>query len=208
MKIIKVMFSLLTLLIFALLFYLLYIILLSAFEEVGFKKWEASLIVFSCIIFGKIDLPLLEYNKWIIAINVGGALIPIIISIYLIFSRKVAGRSILGMIIVAYFAYNVTMVTGEGVVAIFPYWLIPPVVASFYSIVASIKSKKKAASIAYASGTMGVLIGADLLHLKELLHMGVRKITVASIGGASILDMVFLTGIIAVLMDALLYGKD
>ena len=201
------MLSLLTLLIFALIFYVFYILISSAFEEVGFKSWEASLIVFSCIIFGWVNLPLVKYNGWILAINVGGALIPMLISIYLMLSRKVAGRSVVGMIIVAYFAYKITSVTPEGVVSSFPNWLIPPIVASLYSIIASLKNKKKAASIAYSSGTMGVLIGADLLHLKELLQIKTSPATIASIGGAAILDMVFLTGVIAVLIDALLYGK-
>ncbi len=197
----------LTLLIFALIFYVFYILIASAFEEVGFKSWEASLIVFSCILFGWVDLPLLEYDGWILAINVGGALIPVLISIYLMLSRRVAGRSTVGMIIVAYFAYKVTSVTPKGVISSFPYWLIPPIVASLYSIAVSLKNKKKAASIAYSSGTVGVLIGADLLHLRELLQMKTSTATIASIGGASILDMVFLTGVIAVLIDALLYGK-
>jgi len=201
------MLPLLTLLIFALIFYVFYILISSAFEEVGFKSWEASLIVFSCIIFGWVNLPLVKYNGWILAINVGGALIPMFISIYLMLSRKVAGRSVVGMIIVAYFAYKITIVTPEGVVSSFPNWLIPPIVASLYSIIVSLKNKKKAASIAYSSGTMGVLIGADLLHLKELLQIKTSTATVASIGGAAILDMVFLTGVIAVLIDALLYRK-
>ncbi len=202
------MLPLITLLLLALIFYIFYLILQSAFEEVGFNKWEASIIVFSCIIFGWVDIPLFLYNKWMVAINMGGALIPLIISIYLMFSRKVAGRSMVGMLLVAYFAYHVTAVTKEGVVSSFPYWLLPPVVASLYSIVVSVKSKKKAASIAYSAGTMGVIIGADLLHLKELLSMEIPSRTMASIGGATILDMVFLTGVIAVLIDALLYGKD
>ncbi|HEC76321.1 MAG TPA: DUF1614 domain-containing protein [Thermoplasmatales archaeon] len=202
--------SIFILLIFAFLFYLIYLLIYSAFEEVGFKRWEASLIVFSCIIFGYniFDIPLFSYGNWIIAINIGGALLPILISMYLIFSRKVALRSFLGMIIVAYFAYNVTYVTRKGIVSDFPYWLIPPVVASIYSVLTGLKSKKKSASVAYSSGTIGVLIGADLFHLKELLKIEVGKTTVASIGGASILDMVFLTGVIAVLIDAILYGKE
>ena len=202
------MLPLLTLLVIAFAFYIFYLILQSAFEEVGFNGWEASIIVFSCIIFGWVNIPLFGYNKWTVAINVGGALIPVAISIYLMFSRKVVLRSMVGMAVVAYFAYNVTSVTPDGVVSSFPYWLIPPVVASLYSIVVSVNSKKKAASIAYAAGTMGVLMGADLLHLRELLSMKIPSSTMASIGGATILDMIFLTGVIAVIIDAILYGKD
>lgn len=206
MKIIRNMLRFFIFLIIALLFYLLYMVLVTAFEEVGFNGWEAGLIVFSCIIFGSVNIELFSYGKWIIAINVGGALLPILISLYLMLSRKVFGKSLVGIIIVAYFAYEVTYATSAGIVSEFPYWLIPPFVASLYSVAVSLKNKKKAASIAYSSGTLGVLIGADLLHINEILQM--PKGGVASIGGAAILDMVFLTGIIAVLIDAFLYGRD
>ena len=206
MKIIRNMLRFFIFLIIALLFYLLYMVLVTAFEEVGFKGWEAGLIVFSCIIFGSVNIELFSYDRWIIAINVGGALLPILISLYLMLSRKVFGKSLVGIIIVAYFAYEVTYATSAGIVSEFPYWLIPPFVASLYSVAVSLKNKKKAASIAYSSGTLGVLIGADLLHINEILQM--PKGGVASIGGAAILDMVFLTGIIAVLIDAFLYGRD
>lgn len=202
------MLHLIALFIFAVIFFMLYYLISTAFEEVGFKWWEASLIVFSSIIFSEVNIPLFYYHNWDIRINVGGAVLPVIISIYLIFSRKIAWRSIVGIPIVAYVAYAVTDVGSEGISAIFPYWLLPPMAASFYSLLVGYKSKKKAASIAYISGTIGVLIGADLLHLEKLLSKNIPRYTMASIGGAAILDMVFLTGIIAVLIDAILYGKE
>ena len=202
------MFHLIALFLFAIIFFFIYYFISTAFEEVGFRWWEASMIVFSSIIFGTVNIPLLYYKNWSIGINVGGALLPIIISIYLTLSRKVAGRSIIGILIVAYVAYNVTTVSNNGIVSPFPYWLLPPMAASLYSLLVGYKSKKKAASIAYISGTLGVLLGADLLHLNELISRDVPRYTMASIGGAAILDMVFLTGIIAILIDGILYGKD
>ena len=197
--------TMIILLIIAIIFYAVYAVIKTAFEEVGFNVWEASTLVFSSIIFGWINLPLFYYSGWIIGINVGGALLPIFISIYLMIKNRIVWRVFLGIIIVAYVTYNFTYVSSSGIVSPFPLWLLPPITASLYSIVAAIKSKKKAASLAYSSGTIGVLIGADILHLKELLSMPPSGMAV--IGGASILDMVFLTGIIAVLIDALLYGR-
>lgn len=196
-----------SLLIIALLFFLFYILIYSAFEEVGFRKWEAIIIVFSSVFFSWLNLPLFSYRDWTIAVNVGGALIPVLVSVYLIVSRKVSGRILLGIPIVAFVTYNVTRVTPEGIVSSFPWWLMPPLCASLYSVLVCSKNKRKAASIAYSSGTLGVLIGADLFHLQELLSIDIPQSTIASIGGAAILDMVFLTGIIAVLIDAFLYGK-
>jgi uncharacterized membrane protein len=51
--------------------------------------------------------------------------------------------------------------------------------------------------MAFISGTMGVLIGADLLHLDDIRKMGTP---VASIGGAGSFDGIFISGIVAVLL--------
>ena len=57
------------------------------------------------------------------------------------------------------------------------------------------------AGLAYAGGTLGTLAGADLADLGKVRRLGAP---VASIGGAGTFDGVFLTGIIAVLLAALL----
>ncbi len=192
-------------LIAAILFYAFYSLIKKAFEEVGFNSWESSTIVFGSIILGMVEIPLFRYNGWIVGINVGGALLPIILSIYLMIKNKVFFRVVLGIAIVSYITYNYTYVSSRGIVSPFPLWLLPPIAASMYSVMVAIKNKRKAASIAYSSGTMGALIGADVFHLRELLAMHPKPNTMAVIGGASILDMVFLTGVIAVIVDALLY---
>ncbi len=58
-------------------------------------------------------------------------------------------------------------------------------------------SPDKSAPLAYISGTLRVLIGADLLHLKEIPKLGAPN---ASIGGAGTFDRVFITGIVAALL--------
>ena len=56
-----------------------------------------------------------------------------------------------------------------------------------------------AAPVAYVSGSLGTLIGADLLNINKLSSLGGG---VASIGGAGAFDGVFLSGIVAVLLVA------
>ena len=53
------------------------------------------------------------------------------------------------------------------------------------------------AAVAYVSGTLGTLIGADLLNLSRIQGLGAP---VVSIGGAGTFDGIFLTGIVAVLL--------
>jgi len=51
--------------------------------------------------------------------------------------------------------------------------------------------------IAYVAGTLGTLIGGDVMNLRKLRGLGAP---VASIGGAGTFDGIFLAGIIAVLL--------
>jgi len=195
----------LILIIFALISFLVYSIFTYVFEEVGFKWWEASLIVFSSLLFREVNITLFQYENLTIAINLSGALLPLLISAYLILSRKIFLRSLPGIIIVTFVAYMVSYASHEGIVSPSPYWLLPPISSALYGLVAGYKNKRKVASIAYSCGTFGAIIGADFLHFKEFLEMNSSRQIVASIGGAEILDMVFLTGIIAVIIAALLY---
>ena len=61
-----------------------------------------------------------------------------------------------------------------------------------------------AAPLAYIGGSLGVLIGADLLNLSLLRGLGAP---VASIGGAGTFDGIFLTGVIAVLLASLVANR-
>ena len=72
--------------------------------------------------------------------------------------------------------------------------LVPPLLAA---LIALIISPAKAPPVAYIAGTLGTLIGADLMNLKKITGLGAP---VASIGGAGTFDGIFLTGIIAVLL--------
>jgi uncharacterized membrane protein len=71
---------------------------------------------------------------------------------------------------------------------------VPPIIAS---TVALLLARTNVAAVAYVSGSLGTLIGADLLNLGRIQGLGAP---VVSIGGAGTFDGVFLTGIIAVLL--------
>jgi len=73
------------------------------------------------------------------------------------------------------------------------------------TIVALVLSRPNAPSLAYISGSLGTLIGADLLNLDTIQRLGAP---VASIGGAGTFDGIFLTGIVAVLLASLFGHGD
>jgi uncharacterized membrane protein len=70
-----------------------------------------------------------------------------------------------------------------------------PVVAT--AVVAILLARERAAPLAYIAGSLGTLIGADLLNLGRIGELGAP---IASIGGAGTFDGIFLTGIAAVLL--------
>src|SRR6266545_3007375 len=72
--------------------------------------------------------------------------------------------------------------------------VLPPLSAA---LAALLLVPQQAPLTAYVAGTMGTLIGADLLHVRQVTRLAAP---VASIGGAGTFDGVFLTGIIAVLL--------
>jgi uncharacterized membrane protein len=74
--------------------------------------------------------------------------------------------------------------------------LVPPLVAALGAYL--LCPLELRAPCAYIASTMGILIGADLMNLKQIGQLGAP---VASIGGAGTFDAIFLSGIIAVLLS-------
>lgn len=134
-------------------------------------------------------------KKWpgtIIAVNLGGAVIPTLLSIYLLRRNRLYLRGLIGVIAVAFFSHMLAHpVRGVGIAM--PTF-IPPLLAA---IVAITLSWRHAAPLAYICGSLGTLIGADLLNLDKIQGLGAP---IASIGGAGTFDGIFLTGILAVLL--------
>jgi uncharacterized membrane protein len=133
-----------------------------------------------------------EWPRTIIAVNLGGAVIPTLLSLYLLVKNGLYGRSLAGATIVAAVVYALAQpVRGVGIAV--PMF-IPPVIAV---AVAWLLGRESAPALAYIAGSLGTLIGGDLLHLSEIQGLGAP---IASIGGAGTFDGIFLSGILAVLL--------
>jgi len=132
-------------------------------------------------------------DKTLIAINVGGALIPIFFSIYLIFLHSLPFLQLFAAItfvsLICYLFSKPIKGLGIGM----PLFIAPFTAA----LVALTIAPSHSAPLAYICGTLGVLIGADLFRIKDIKSMGVP---IAAIGGAGTFDGIFFTGIIAVLL--------
>ena len=139
-----------------------------------------------------------DWPGTVIAVNVGGAVIPALLSFYLLVRYRLWGYGLVAVAIVAFFVHR--MATPIPGVEISVPTIAPPLIAAF---VALVMSRRFAAPLAYIGGSVGVLVGADLLNLGVLRSLGAP---VASIGGAGTFDGVFLTGVIAVLLASLVSG--
>jgi uncharacterized membrane protein len=217
---------------FLLALFLLFLIILTlielrvlryAYEQMGISPRSAMWILLFTLLGSSINIPLARFrpekvisgvvvnyfgmryvvpvvHHWpgtVLAINVGGALIPIMLSLYLAFRNRIVFKSLLAIAAVALVTYSLAQpVRGVGItLPIF----IPPIVAL---LAALILSWRQAGPLAYIGGSMGTLIGADLMNLGRVPGLGAP---VASIGGAGTFDGVFLVGIVAVLLASVIH---
>jgi uncharacterized membrane protein len=136
-----------------------------------------------------------DWPGTIVAVNVGGALIPILMSVYLLARNGLWALGLLSTACVALVCYHLAQpVAGLGIAL--PIFV--PAIAT--AIVALVLSSQYAAILAYVGGSLGTLIGADLLNIGKIQDLGAP---VASIGGAGTFDGIFVTGILAVLIAGL-----
>jgi len=190
-----------------------------AFTRLGIPPEYLFSLLFLCIVGSMINIPIRrlrieeEPEEWetvaffgmrfrpprwsqrremILAVNVGGAIIPTLISIYLLTHAENPFRMLLALGVVTFVIYRLARpIPGVGIAT--PMF-IPPIAAA---LAAFLFNPNWAPPTAYVAGTLGTLIGADILHLDKLKQL---KAPVASIGGAGTFDGIFLTGILAVLL--------
>lgn len=211
--------------------FLFFGVVVSAFTKIGFSVGDAFLILVLSLLGSSINIPLMTLrsdipivkesyirifgisyrvpvrrvikNETTIAVNVGGAVIPVLISAYLLTrfpsSLLLAGA---GILIVTVITHSVARpIRGIGIAT--PA-LVPPLAATLAAVLLTSVIQIPGCPVdqcrvvtAYAGGVIGTLIGADLLNLGKIKDLGAP---VASIGGAGTFDGIFLSGLIALLL--------
>jgi uncharacterized membrane protein len=139
-----------------------------------------------------------QWPGTVIAVNVGGAVIPTLMSFYLLIRYRLWGPGLVATAAVTFVCYMLANpIRGLGIAE--PVF----VPALTTAIVAVVLSRRYAAPLAYIGGSLGTLIGADLLNLGKIQGLGAP---IASIGGAGTFDGIFLIGILAVLIASITGG--
>ena len=189
-----------------------------ALEKLGLSPHSALLLLICMLIGSGINLPLFSIDaeappeevrqllrglylgrlppftgKTLVAINVGGAVIPVSFSLYLYQANPLPLAQVLLAVGVVSAISLIASRPIPGLGIGMPIFLAPVSAA----LTALLIAPEHSAPLAYICGTLGVLIGADLLRMKDIGKIGTP---VASIGGAGTFDGIFLTGIVAVLL--------
>jgi uncharacterized membrane protein len=133
-------------------------------------------------------------HQTVIAVNVGGCLIPTGLAVYELMHLVASGAQTL-LALATVCAINCVacylMARPVAGVGIMMPGLVPPLISAALAIVLV---PDEAAAVAFVAGVTGPLVGADLLHLKDIQSSGVGM---ASIGGAGTFDGIVLSGVIA-----------
>jgi len=138
-------------------------------------------------------VPVWKRKETVLAVNLGGAIIPALLSLYLVMKTGLWGKAIIATALMSIITHRLARpVPGLGIAM--PGFL-PPLLAALIGVIVGYG---QAPVIAYICGTLGTLIGADLLNLNKIKDLGAP---VASIGGAGTFDGIFLNGILAVLLS-------
>lgn len=179
-------------------------ILIGSFINIPIYEREGVVYETTYRIFGLMYM-VKKRQEMVVAVNLGGCLFPSILAIKALFDllRHIPFSAwlvtfLLASAVIYYFARPMPNV---GIVVPM---LIPPLTAAFFSFItlsmidAPILLLPK---LAFSTGVLSALFGADILHLKDLEKIGSG---VVSIGGAGTFDGIFLTGIFAVVFSVML----
>jgi len=148
-------------------------------------------------------------RRTFVMLNLGGGVVPVLISGYLLgFGIPGCSRNLIGsymnvllvFLLVTFSTYRSSrLVKGLGIAT--PMFGPPLMTALFVSFLSLFRVVSCPSQVAYVGGTLGALVGADLLNLRRIPDLGAP---VVSIGGAGTFDGIYLTGVISVVLVLLL----
>ena len=173
---------------------ILFLVIIGSFINIPVFEKEGRVVERRYSFFGFI-YTVRRRSRIVIAVNLGGCVIPVLISLKILLSVT-ADAFALAFILTSIVTFlSARPVPGVGIAVPM---LIPPLASALFSYTAvtlfsapSVEIPK----IAFTAGVLGALFGADILHLKDLDRIGAG---VVSIGGAGTFDGIFLTGIFSV----------
>ncbi|MGN6529939.1 MAG: DUF1614 domain-containing protein [Burkholderiaceae bacterium] len=182
------------LLVGALLAWLQFDAMRAAFERLGLSPAGALGLLAGCAIGSGVDLPVarLRGSGTLVMLNVGGCVIPVAMAGWVVAHVRLgAVEVLLATAGVALASWRFSRV--EPGVGVTMRGFVAPLAALACG---ALVDPQALAPLAYVAGTLGVLVGADLMRLREAASSGAAAL---SMGGAGTRDGIFMAGVVAVL---------
>lgn len=167
-------------------------------EAMGLEAPEVALLTLGSVAAPLLNVPLALVGGAVLAVNLGGAIVPVLLTVR--FHRHGRAPALRLAVVTAAVAAStwaiVSVQPDAGVVAPFPEFLVPPAVALAGGLLVARGEATLGGPIAYGAGTLGAIVGADLLALPRLLDVAREADagTALILGGGGAFDLIFLSG--------------
>ena len=162
-----------------------------------------ALLILGAFSTSLINIPVIISLDVMIAVNLGGVIIPLIISSYFIYKMRVNFIIFFLMILIisTLTFYLCHLDQNIGIILDFPLYFIPIILSVIFANIYYYDNPLYAGPLAYSISTMGVLFGADIVRLPELIQNNLR---IGYIGGFGIFDLIYISGLNALAFSLLI----
>ncbi len=150
-----------------------------------------------------IPIVMQRVDKLFIELNVGGAIIPVAVSIYLILTYLINNTAVMALFIISLIISSFInwldsrVIPGIGVAL--PTAL-PVLLTLTFTLIATILFRANPLGFSYSLGSLSTLIGADLLNIGRVVR-SMRGYV--AIGGAGVFDGIYITGLASLVLASL-----
>jgi uncharacterized membrane protein len=213
------------LLIFILIPIFFLIIGLSVGHALGFSPIVTMLLFYAILVGSVINIPVyerkvklkvqsrkvsvlgIEYrlpdwttSRCVVAVNVGGCLIPLALCVYFLLDLPIT-QTLIAIIAVTVACYILARPITHVGIAVPMFVPVVVTIVTAWAVCTLLGGMSDLPRISFTAGVVGTIVGADIFHLRDIGDVVAR---VVSIGGAGTFDGIFLTGVLATLLSGLI----
>ncbi len=180
--------------------FLFYKVMSFSFRKMGIPRHLVIPALVAILVGGVFNIPIWHSGSTTVSVNVGGAIIPLLISFYLLRKAPLLKTALAVAVVATVSGLLAEVDASKGISLHLGYLILPATAVS----VALVLAGRNAPQVAFIAGTVGGVIGVDLVHLRELIDLGTADM---SIGGRGVFDGIFTTGIISAVLAGLLWRR-
>ncbi|MEA3198759.1 MAG: hypothetical protein QOE90_187 [Thermoplasmata archaeon] len=164
-------------------------------RSAGLTRLEAALVAIVAPVLVLVDAPLGQVSPQVsLAANLAGCVVPCAVGAKILVERRLPGAEavvVVGLGVLVSFAAS-RVVPDRGILL---QYRVPALVIGVASAALLHKRAEAAGAAAFAGGGLGVVFGADLMHLRSLADSGGAGRII--LGGAGLLDGIYLVALLS-----------